>query len=207
MLCEDTDAVKMFLELVNHYRFQQGPNPESRGLTNFTFWAGAGFSKSWDPKAPIGSELFQLDTRTIRGIVGTLAVSRMFDLDSLEGISPSQLRQIVYQLDMVESRTGAPTIGSGGGSVAFASGLSPAPLVTFPVPAHRTVRADFPHTALGRDHAFAHGRLAVRGARRVRPMSSHSLLSGKRTKIPDLTLCLRHNHWRSRRVVCWSMAR
>ena len=68
----------------------------------------------------------------------------------------------------VESRTGAPTVGSGGGSVAFASGLSPAPLVTFPVPAHRTVRADFPHTALGRDHAFAHGGLAVRKARRVR---------------------------------------
>ena len=35
----------------------------------------------------------------------------------------------------VESRTGAPTLGSGGGSVAFASGLSPAPIVTFPVPA------------------------------------------------------------------------
>ena len=65
----------------------------------------------------------------------------------------------------VESGTGAPTVGSGGGSVAFASGLSPAPMVTFPVPAHRTVRADFPHTALGRDHAFAHGKLTVRGAR------------------------------------------
>ena len=68
-------------------------------------------------------------------------------------------------LARVESGTGAPTVGSGGGSVAFASGLSPAPMVTFPVPAHRTVRADFPHTALGRDHAFAHGKLPVRGAR------------------------------------------
>ena len=117
------------------------------------------------------------------------------------------VRAFCQKLIMVELRTGAPTVGSGGGSVAFASGLSPAPLVTFPVPAHRTVRADFPHTALGRDHSFAHGRLAVRRARRVRPMSSHSLLSGKRTKIPDLTLCLRHNHWRSRRLACWSMAR
>ena len=65
----------------------------------------------------------------------------------------------------VESRTGAPTLGSGGGSVAFASGLSPAPIVTFPVPAHRTGQAVLPHPALGRDHAFAHGKLAVRGAR------------------------------------------
>ena len=65
----------------------------------------------------------------------------------------------------VESRTGAPTLGSGGCSVAFAPGLSPAPIVTFPVPAHRTGQAVFPHPALGRDHAFAHGKLAVRGAR------------------------------------------
>ena len=27
-------------------------------------------------------------------------------------------------------------------------------MVTFPVPAHRTTRADFPHAALGRDHAY-----------------------------------------------------
>ena len=46
-------------------------------------------------------------------------------------------------LTTVESRTGAPAVGFGGGSVAFASGLSPAPLVAFPVRAHRTVRADF----------------------------------------------------------------
>ena len=58
----------------------------------------------------------------------------------------------------VESRTGAPTLGSGGSSVAFATGLSPAPIATFPVPAHQTGRADFPHPAFGRDHAFAHGR-------------------------------------------------
>ena len=102
MLCEDTDAVKKFLELVDHYRYQQGPNPQSRGQTNFTFWAGAGFSKSWDPKAPVGSELFQLETRTIRGIVDTFSVPRIFDLDSFNGISHSQLRQIVYQLDMYQ---------------------------------------------------------------------------------------------------------
>ena len=53
----------------------------------------------------------------------------------------------------VESRTGAPASGSGGLSVAFAPGLSPAPVATFPVPAHRTQRADFPHWALQWDHA------------------------------------------------------
>ena len=53
----------------------------------------------------------------------------------------------------VESRTGAPALGSGGLSVAFAPGLSPAPVAAFPVPAHRTRRADFRHRALQWDHA------------------------------------------------------
>ncbi len=48
----------------------------------------------------------------------------------------------------VESRRGAPTLGSGGFSAAFAVGLSPAPVATFPLPAHRTGRADLPHPAL-----------------------------------------------------------
>jgi len=54
---------------------------------------------------------------------------------------------------VVESRAGAPTSGSGGNSVAFALGLSPAPIVTFPAPALRTRRADFRHRALQWDHA------------------------------------------------------
>ena len=82
-------------------------------------------------------------------------------------------------------------------------GLGSAP---FPVAAHRTGRAISPHPALGRDHAFAHGRLAVRTVRRVSAYSSQSRSSGKRTLFPDLTLCFRHSHWRSRRVACRSIA-
>ncbi len=74
----------------------------------------------------------------------------------------------------VESRTGAPALGSGGWSVAFASGLSPAPMAAFPVPAHQTGHADFPHPAFGRDHAFAHGKRVVRTPRRIRPCFVHS---------------------------------
>ena len=53
----------------------------------------------------------------------------------------------------VESGAGAPTVGSGGISVAFAPVLSPAPMVAFPAPAPRTRRADFRHRALQWDHA------------------------------------------------------
>ena len=106
----------------------------------------------------------------------------------------------------VESRTGAPALGSGGLSGAFAPGLSPAPVAAFPVPAHQTGRAGFPHPAFGRDHAFACGRPLVLGDRRVRPYSSRSLVSGKRTYFPVFTLCLRQSHRRSRRTACQSTA-
>ncbi len=106
----------------------------------------------------------------------------------------------------VESRAGAPAVGSGGYSVAFAPGRRPAPVVTFPAPAHRTGRADLPHPALSRDHAFAHGRCRVVSARRVRPHSSHSRRLENRTYFPDFTLCFRQNHCRSRRAAYASTA-
>ena len=53
----------------------------------------------------------------------------------------------------VESAGGAPAVGSGGLSVAFAPGLSPASLTVFPPAAHRTGRAALPHPALQADHA------------------------------------------------------
>ena len=86
------------------------------------------------------------------------------------------------------------------------AGASLPAMAPFPVAAHRTGRADFPQPALGRDHAFAHGKLVVRTARRVSPYSSQSRSSGNRTYCPERTLCLRQSHWRSRRVACRSIA-
>ena len=86
------------------------------------------------------------------------------------------------------------------------AGASLPAVAPFPVAAHRTGRADFPQPALGRDHAFAHGKLVVRTARRVSPYSFQSRSSGNRTNCPDRTLCLRQSHWRSRRVACRSIA-
>ena len=60
-------------------------------------------------------------------------------------------RQQTYVV--VESAGGAPAVGSGGNSVAFAPGLSPASLTVFPPAAHRTGRAALPHPALQADHA------------------------------------------------------
>jgi hypothetical protein len=95
-------AAKSFMELVAHFSYQQGPRPQSRGLTNLTFFAGAGFSKSWNPRAPVGSELFTLRTDVIERVADVGALSRMFGLNSFAEISPEKLRQIVYQIDMYE---------------------------------------------------------------------------------------------------------
>ena len=85
------------------------------------------------------------------------------------------------------------------------AGASISTVTPFPLPAHRTGRALLTHPALGRDHTRAHGKLAVRGPRRVSSHSFQSRLSGKRTVFPALTLCLRLSHWRSRRVACRSI--
>ena len=53
----------------------------------------------------------------------------------------------------VESKTGAPSLGSGFLLLLFRfnAGDTPSTLFTFPAPAHRTGRADFPHPALGQN--------------------------------------------------------
>ena len=37
-------AAEIFMSLLDYFSYQQGPKPQARGLTNFTFFAGAGFS-------------------------------------------------------------------------------------------------------------------------------------------------------------------
>ncbi|WP_439501572.1 SIR2 family protein [Aminobacter ciceronei] len=95
-------AAKSFMNLVDFCSYQQGPRPKPRGLTNFTFFAGAGFSKSWDPKAPVGSQLFTLNSTVIQKVADVGALSRMFGLNGMGEITPEQLRQIVYQIDMYD---------------------------------------------------------------------------------------------------------
>jgi hypothetical protein len=97
-----SEAARTFMSLVHHFSYQQGPNPQSRPLTNFTFFAGARFSKSWDPSAPVGSELFTLNTDVIEKVADIGALARMFGLSNSSKINPEQLRQIVYQIDMYE---------------------------------------------------------------------------------------------------------
>jgi hypothetical protein len=86
------------MELVELFSYQH--DPVRRPLTNIVFWAGAGFSKAWEPSSPVGSQLFTIDGRSL----GSLSfLSKLADLFGTEGkISYEQLRQLIYQLDMYE---------------------------------------------------------------------------------------------------------
>lgn len=95
-----SEAVQLFMKLLKQFEYQQAPG--MKRLTNFTFFVGAGFSKSWDPLAPIGAELFTLQPRIIEKVADFGALSRMFGLRPFDRINPDQLRQIVYQIDMYD---------------------------------------------------------------------------------------------------------
>ncbi len=66
---------------------------------------------------------------------GGLGGAYLFPPLSSGGASIASPCSVSTSRSSVGSRAGAPTVGSGGHSTAFAMGLSPAPVVTFPTPA------------------------------------------------------------------------
>ena len=71
------------------------------------------------------------------------------------GTTSSSLDEVGNSI--VESTTGAVAVGGGGSCsrrLSPSAGASLLAVTPFPVAAHRTGRAGFPHPALGRDHAF-----------------------------------------------------
>jgi hypothetical protein len=67
-------------------------------LTNIVFWAGAGFSKSWEPNSPTGDELFTLHNIPPASLLSTLA--ELYGTG--ETIPCKQFRHLVYQMEMFE---------------------------------------------------------------------------------------------------------
>jgi hypothetical protein len=94
-----SDEVMAFKSLVDEFRYPMSPQPKA--LTNVTFFVGAGFSKAWDPSAPVGSTLFTLPASLIDDIIGPDVQLRQFGIGT-DPLEPNDLRQIVYQLDMYD---------------------------------------------------------------------------------------------------------
>lgn len=100
----NASAVKAFAKFVRAASYKGKSNATIQRLHNLVFWTGAGFSKSWDERAPVGEQLFTLPEKTLVDAWGIGALSAIAGANqALSGISPSVLREIVYALD-VQSR-------------------------------------------------------------------------------------------------------
>lgn len=100
MTRSDIAAAQAFADLVAEMGCRA--TLRSPRLRNMAFWAGAGFSKTWEVTSPTGSELFTLELSALEDIVTPLALRRLFGVDPTSSLTPAALRQIVYFLDMNE---------------------------------------------------------------------------------------------------------
>ena len=89
-----SEAAAKFVETAKRFRYVDGQGGPSRTRTNFTFWAGAGFSKSWDPDTPVGQQLFTLKGTLEDPFVDSTFISRLFGLDSFCGMGPHELARL-----------------------------------------------------------------------------------------------------------------
>ncbi|MCV0437443.1 MAG: hypothetical protein K5880_02340 [Hydrogenophaga sp.] len=96
-----SDSVQAFAELLH----AGSPiNPRSLPLTNVTFFLGAGFSKSWDERFPVGNALFSFTYKEWQKLDGPLEEFlnlinyRVLNLD----IDASMFKDIVYQIGMMK---------------------------------------------------------------------------------------------------------
>jgi|GEM_PF-580234 len=94
-------AAQAFVDLIDVFRSPMGAAPP-HPLTNFTFFAGAGFSKSWDIQAPVSDKLFTFESDDFQGLVDPMALTRTFGIDSFGTVTADAFRQMLYHLDVNE---------------------------------------------------------------------------------------------------------
>ncbi|TCV31996.1 hypothetical protein [Vibrio crassostreae] len=91
-------SAKIFSEIITEFSYK---GKSKASLCNMTFFLGAGFSKSWDDRFPVGNQLFTLKfddwERKSQFLESYL---RTHGYDVLEDITPSRFKEIIYQLGM-----------------------------------------------------------------------------------------------------------
>ena len=93
-------AATAFVNLINSLTYKRSTTTSP--LSNLTFWAGAGFSKAWEPKSPTGNELFTFDSGDLTAELESSFVNILFGDYTGSHFTPNDVRQIVYFLDMYE---------------------------------------------------------------------------------------------------------
>lgn len=94
-----SEAAQNFVRLAGE---MSGRGTEWAPLQNVTFWAGAGFSRAWEPRSPGRTELFTIRLDALSDVMTPAVLRRLFGVELTGDLGPATLRQIVYFLDMNE---------------------------------------------------------------------------------------------------------
>lgn len=94
------DAAQAFRELVLKYSATSGAEV---GLTNVTFFVGAGFSKTWDAQSPTGYELFTFPRSFLESMATSIEMDELLTqpgYPTLDDAAPTKFKELVYNLSM-----------------------------------------------------------------------------------------------------------
>lgn len=97
-MIKPSSSSKKFQELVKAVSYKNKDNVKLIGLTNMTFFLGAGFSKSWDCRYPTGQKLFSLDIDDMSDDFTDFLLS--IGYTDLENIEFNEFKEIAYQISM-----------------------------------------------------------------------------------------------------------
>jgi hypothetical protein len=88
-------SAEIFASLIKEFSYKKSGDAP---LCNFSFFLGAGFSKSWDKRFPVGNNLFTLEESDwCNGVLGEFLQLSNYKIEKIE---PSLFKDIVYQIGM-----------------------------------------------------------------------------------------------------------
>ncbi len=94
------DAAQAFRELVTS---NSSKGAEKSGLTNITFFVGAGFSKTWDAKSPTGYELFTFPQSFLQEMASEIELDELLTqpgYPTIDDAAPAKFKELLYNLSM-----------------------------------------------------------------------------------------------------------
>ena len=94
------DAAQAFRSLIESRSSQHdGVN----GISNVTFFVGAGFSKTWDAQSPTGNELFTFPKDFLQSLAANIELDDLLatpGYPSIDDAAPATFKELLYNLSM-----------------------------------------------------------------------------------------------------------
>lgn len=102
-MSNNNNTVNAFADVVRRFSYK-GKGPRALPLTNITFFVGAGFSKSWDAKYPLGTELFDFEEMPMfsRHFESLGSFVEQCGFDPTEKVTYEIFTECYYKLEMLK---------------------------------------------------------------------------------------------------------